>query len=190
MYYRHWIWMALPLLAWPVFASTTQPAAPVADGLIGTGEYRFNYLHAPSRIILHWTVLGDTIYLAVESPSRGWTGIGFGPTAPGKFDADMYQWVVKGDQITLLDSVMTNSRGVPKTDTVVGGRDDVIAAAGSTRGAGTIAEFSRKLDTGDKADQVIVLGRPTPMLVAFGATSRFTVNRDPRTSWRTSVTFK
>lgn len=50
--------------------------APKVDGKIAGGEYAKSYKHEKSGFTLYWSVVGDTLYLALEGESKGWIGVG------------------------------------------------------------------------------------------------------------------
>lgn len=184
-------WMVLAgLLNSVLWSAAAVSTAPTIDGKISAGEYANTFQHAASGITLNWSIVGNTIYFGIESPSKGWTGIGFNPSGNRKEGADMYQWFIDKGKLSIRDAVMTKSKGFPRTDTDEGGRNDILASAGTETPAGTIVEFSRKLDTGDTTDQPIQVGKTTKLLLAVGDVANFTKNHSPTTRWRVDLIFK
>jgi hypothetical protein len=184
-------WMILMgLLTWMLWSAVGASSTPSINGKIVAGEYANTFKHAESGIVLNWSIVGNTIYFGIESSSKGWTGIGFNPIGDRKEGADMYQWFMENGKLSIRDAVMTKNKGFPRTDTDEGGKNDILASAGSETPNGTVAEFSRKLDTGDKTDQPILVGKVTKLLLAVGDTANFTKNHSPSTRWQLELIFK
>jgi hypothetical protein len=164
--------------------------APKIDGKIDTKEYANTYKHAQSTINLSWQVVGDTIYLAFTSPSKGWTGLGFNPTGSKKEGGDMYMFMFDNNKLMSLDMFQTKATGAPKLDTDEGGKNDILSSAGTSNSTGMVIEFSRKLDTKDKTDEAILLGKANKLLLAVGETPSATKSHKRGERWEASVTFK
>ena len=163
---------------------------PKVDGVIAAKEYANSYKHNASGMTINWQVAGDTIYFGLDSNATGWVGIGFNPTGDKKDGADMYMFLFEGDKLVARDEVMTKATGAPKQDTEEGGKNDILASAGKASDKGMVIEFSRKLNTGDKNDQPIVLGKPTKVLLAEGDEASFTKAHKRGERWEFEVTFK
>lgn len=164
--------------------------APKVDGKIDTKEYANTYKHAQSGINLSWQVVGDTIYMAFTSPSKGWTGLGFNPSGDKKDGGDMYMFMFDASKLMALDMFMTKATGAPKLDTDEGGKNDILASAGTSSSTGMVVEFSRKLDTKDKTDEAILLGKTNKLLLAVGETPSATKSHKRGDRWEVDVTFK
>jgi hypothetical protein len=169
------------------FAAATTPKV---DGKIDAKEYANLYKHAASGINVNYTIVGDTIYFGLESPSKGWTGMGFNPTGDKKDGADMYMFLFEAGKFMANDMVMTKSTGAPKPDAGEGGKDNILSSAGSSSDKGMVIEWSRKLDTKDKTDQPIVVGKVNKVLLAIGEDPSLTKAHKRGTRWETEITFK
>jgi DOMON domain len=169
------------------FAATTTPKV---DGKIDAKEYATTFKHAASGINVNYTIVGDTIYFGLESPSTGWTGIGFNPTGDKKEGADMYMFMFDGGKLMANDMVMTKTTGAPKPDTTEGGKDNILTSAGSSSDKGMVVEFNRKLDTKDKTDQPIMVGKVNKVLLAIGEDPSLTKAHKRGARWETEITFK
>ncbi|MCU0606897.1 MAG: DOMON domain-containing protein [Candidatus Edwardsbacteria bacterium] len=64
----------------PIIVPRSAGPAPVADGVIGQGEYRGLYVDARTGITVHWQADSAALYCALRSPGKGWLAIGFGST--------------------------------------------------------------------------------------------------------------
>ena len=131
-----------------------------SDGIISEGEY------ASSKVIsenytLWWNSDSTYIYIGMRATSptvAGYIGIGFLPQdwtpAMQKMDADaVIAFVVEGKAYA-YDTMMTGPIGPHPVDS----SNDVDELSGSVEGITTTIEFRRKLNTGDKNDQVLEKG--------------------------------
>jgi hypothetical protein len=134
---------------------------PQLDGQISEDEYAFHYYDVKIRMDLYWTIVGDTIYLGLKSPAHGWLAIGLAPTGPQMLGADILIGYVEDGQVHVRDDYADTPTS-HTADTVLGGSNDILAAAGSESDQGTIIELERKLTTLDPYDRPIV---PTDMPV-------------------------
>jgi hypothetical protein len=183
-------WM-IALMAGLIFslgiAATTTPKV---DGKIEAKEYANSFKHAPSGINLNYTIIGDTIYFGLESSSTGWTGIGFNPSGDKKEGADMYMFLFENNKLQASDMVMTKTTGAPKPDTGEGGKDSILSSAGTSSDKGMVIEFNRKLDTKDKTDQPILVGKVNKVLLAIGEDPSLTKAHKRGARWEVEITFK
>jgi hypothetical protein len=135
--------------------------APTIDGKIAKLEYRYLYYNNAVNMSMHWTVSGDTLYVGLEAPGKGWAAWGI-TTDTG---TDIMIGFVKDGKLSLVDNF-----GKPhqshKADTEQGGKSDILASAGSEsevdtaagKATFTVIEFSRKLNTADKSDVAVTEG--------------------------------
>ena len=179
--------LALGCLLTLSFAAT---AAPKVDGKIDAKEYATTVKHAPSGINVNYTIVGDTIYIGLESPSMGWTGMGFNPTGDKKEGADMYMFLFDTGKLSANDMVMLKTTGAPKLDIDNGGKNSILSSAGTSSDKGMVVEFSRKLDTKDKTDQPIMVGKVNKVLLAIGEDPSLTKAHKKGRRWETEITFK
>lgn len=170
--------------------SFAQGAAPKVDGKIAAREYANSYKHAESGITLNWQIVSDTIYFGIESPSKGWTGIGFNPTGDKKEGGDMYMFLFDNGKFMAQDMTMTKATGAPKLDTDEGGKDSILASAGVQDDKGMVVEFSRKLDTKDKTDEPILAGKSNKVLMAIGDDPSFTKAHKRGARWELEIVLK
>ncbi len=133
------------------------------DGQIEPEEYAHSYLDAATAIELHWSVIGEEIFMALRCPGRGWVAIGWG-------EPDQVQMMKNADFVlAYIDSGglhVEDSFGVDfvahAPDSELGGHHDIGDKAGLEQGGSLVVEFRRRLDTGDTYDRPI---RPGPMTV-------------------------
>lgn len=50
----------------------------VIDGLASEGEYPTRFVNTQTGIAVSWVSDGERLYVALESPAKGWVAIGFG----------------------------------------------------------------------------------------------------------------
>lgn len=135
--------------------------APTLDGKIAKFEYRNFYNNNTINMTLYWTIDGDTLYIGLEAPTKGWVAWGISTDA----GADMVLAFVKDGKLNISDTF-----GKPhqshKADADQGGKNDILASAGTESEVETaigkvtltVVELSRKLNTGDKVDNAVVEG--------------------------------
>jgi len=141
--------------------------APKVDGKIASGEYAKTYKHEKSGITLYWSIVGDTLYLALEGKSKGWIGMGFLPEKTDKKKgADQYLFYMEGGKLVALDMYQTKRTGAPVTDEKEGGKNSILAAAATYENDTWVVEFSRKLKTGEATDVEITPGKKLIVLLA------------------------
>lgn len=141
---------------------------PVAiDGVVFPGEY--SHRTDAGGFEVHWS--NDINYLRVGlvSPGTGYVAIGFDPDYRMK-GADFIIAAVEDGRLLIRDDYGDGS--VRHTaDTLLGGTDDIIEAAGSERDGGTTVEFVVPLAARDEYDKTLVPGRTYHILVAYHNTS-------------------
>ena len=73
-------------------------AAP-ADGTIDEGEYEESVSLGGGAMVIHWTVDGEVLHMALDGATDGWIAIGFEPTVAMR-DADMViGWYDNGEVV-------------------------------------------------------------------------------------------
>lgn len=141
--------------------------APKVDGKIASGEYAKSFKHEKSGITLYWSVVGDTLYLALEGESKGWIGIGFlAEKTDKKKGGDQYLFYMEGGKLVALDMYQTKRTGAPVADDKEGGKNSILAAAATYEGEKWTVEFARKLKTGEPTDVDITPGRKLIVMLA------------------------
>jgi hypothetical protein len=94
--------------------------------------------------------------------------IGFGG-GPGMKNTDIViAYVLPNGTIVISDSYSTGFSGPHNPDTFLGGHDNILSYDGREDENGTVVEFSRPLNTGDKYDYQIPLGKSFRVIWAYG----------------------
>lgn len=141
--------------------------APKVDGKIAPGEYAKSFKHDKSGITLYWSVVGDTLYLALEGESKGWVGVGFlAEKTDKKKGGDQYLFYMDGGKLVALDMYQTKRTGAPVADEKEGGKNSILASAATYEGGKWTVEFSRKLKTGEATDVEIAPGKKLILMLA------------------------
>ncbi len=127
-----------------------------------------DYSHSitEGKMTFSWSIDGDNIAAKVSAPTTGWVSVGFNPTSRMK-DADIIIGYVKGDKVTIKDEFGTAGTK-HKSDTKIGGTDNVTVIGGSEENKVTTIEFSVPLNSGDAKDTVIDPDGDTPIILAYG----------------------
>ncbi|MCI2429938.1 hypothetical protein LM602_01370 [Candidatus Acetothermia bacterium] len=165
-------------------ASVAQLRVPTIDGKIGKFEYRNLYHNNATRMTLYWTIDGDTLYVGLEALAKGWISWGIVTDA----GADMILAFVKDGKLNISDT-FGRPHQTHRADTDQGGKNDILASVGIESEVETaigkvtltVVEFSRKLNTADRTDNVVVEGALRTFL-AFSDADDFVTNhgRDRR----------
>ncbi|WP_243089809.1 DOMON domain-containing protein [Thermus neutrinimicus] len=159
---RRWIWLLVLALG------VAGAQAPKVDGRIAPGEYAKTYRHEKSGITLYWSIVGDTLYLALEGKSKGWIGIGFLPEkGDKKKGADQYLFYMDAGKLVALDMYQVKRTGAPVVDEKEGGKNSILAAAATYENDTWVVEFSRKLKTGEATDVEMVPGKKILVMLAY-----------------------
>ncbi len=152
-----------------------------------TGE---KVLDAQADFTLQWRVKGDELELAVSAKTAGWLAVGIGEETSGSMlGADIVAAHVDESECSVNVEDMYvpwkpfpfapytggPENPFPVLDESSGGCSDWHAISGSLEDGCTQVVVKRKLETGDGAfDRPIVLGKPTRVIWAFGATKQVT----------------
>lgn len=117
-------------------------------------------------ISLQWKVNGANLDLILSAPTDGWVAVGFKPSSKMK-DANFLIGHVDARGAHVRDD-FGNGALTHKSDESLGGRSNVLNAAGSEQGKKTELRFSIPLDSGDKYDQPLKAGEQVTVLLAYG----------------------
>jgi hypothetical protein len=117
-------------------------------------------------ITVNWLVSGDSIAFEVTAPTTGWVSIGFNPSRVMK-DADFIIGYVENGKAVVRDQ-FGNGTFSHKSDTDMGGSDDILEFGGSESGGKTTLSFTIPIDSGDEYDTVLTPGQEHTVLIAYG----------------------
>lgn len=114
-----------------------------------------------------WSLEADRINVELTAKTTGWVGVGFDPeNAMG--GANIIIGAVKDGKFKVEDHYADRKRG-HSPDEKLGGKNDVMNAAGSEENEVTTISFSFPLKTDDKYDKPIVTDGPMKIMLAYGA---------------------
>ena len=152
-----------------VFAMGLAQKAATIDGKVNAGEYAKTLKHEKSGVTLSWSIVGDTIYIAMQVESPGWIGIGMlAEKDDKKLGADSYIFTMDGGKFTAMDMTQIKRTGKPAEDTDEGGKNSILQSAGTYVNKVWTVEFSRKLKTGEATDMDITAGKKFFLMLAEG----------------------
>ncbi|MHC1710344.1 MAG: cytochrome and DOMON domain-containing protein [Methanomassiliicoccales archaeon] len=127
----------------------------VIDGTVSELEYSHQASFGDGDFVLHWTIDGDMINIAMVARTTGCVAIGFDPEAAMR-NADMVVGFVNSTGGAEVDDhFSTGTFGPHVPDISLGGTNDLLQTNGSEIDGVTIIEFQRALDTGDAYDRPI-----------------------------------
>lgn len=121
---------------------------------------------------LKWRFTGNNLEIIMKGESEGWVAIGFDPTNVMK-DADIYIGYVK-DGKTYIDDQYGNTMFSHKSDTKLGGKNNIINYWGKQEGDFTEIGFVIPVNSGDKYDKKFIEGKTYTVLLACGKKDNFT----------------
>lgn len=128
------------------------------------GEYQ----HALDigKMNIAWSVDGDQLGVKMSAPTTGWVAVGFNPSSKMK-DADIIIGYVKKGTVTVKDEFGTAATQ-HKSDSSVGGTENVTVIGGTEEAGVTSIEFSIPLKSGDAKDSALDPNGDTVVIVAYG----------------------
>jgi hypothetical protein len=137
---------------------------PAIDGVIQTGEYAHALESGGFRVF--WSNDDMVLHLGLLSPGTGYVAIGLDPDQRMR-GANYILGAVRGDgQLDMRDDYGTGLLR-HEADDAIGGRDDILEAAGREVDGQTMIEFVIPLDSGDPFDKPLRPGETYTILVAF-----------------------
>jgi len=158
------------------------PFCLAAQGFAWTDKVESN------GFVFSWKIEGESLIAEIEAPTTGWLSVGIDPSFMMK-DADFIIAYVKDGQAVVRDDFGSGSTR-HQADTSLGGSDNVRILESSELNGKTRIRFSIPLNSGDKYDKVISLGKQTKLIWAYGPNNadNFTAMHVKKGSF--SVTFK
>ncbi|MFA6366096.1 MAG: DOMON domain-containing protein [Candidatus Hydrogenedentales bacterium] len=170
--------MKLKFLSIMIVLAVIGSAAYAVDvnGTIAQGEYARETSFDNGNFRLLWKIQGDAIFMAIDAKAAGWVAIGFEPTNI-MANADMIFGIVdKSGRLQSIDARSTGMFGPHPPDLNQGGQDSILAAAAGRSQDRVVFEFSRKLNTSDKLDNVIPAKGSIKIIWAYSSGLQFTAN--------------
>ena len=143
--------------------------AIVIDGMAGPGEYPFSYKDPGTGIVLYWLNDTDDLYVCLESPSTGWTAIGFDPDGFAMKGANIILFAMDGEDVLVRDDFGVESFS-HSDDEALGGSFNITQYAGKKAGDGTSFEFILPLISGDEFDKVLEPGNDYAIILSINST--------------------
>lgn len=156
---------AIPKIGFPpltgyVTVPFVSPTNVVVDGNVSGSEYpvRLEDAHDLTGIVVSFSHNGTDLFVALESPTKGWVGIGFGPEGVTMNGANIIMgYVLDNGTLVLEDHHGIGTQHFP--DVEKGGTDDIKSAAGWENSTHTTIEFVFPISSGDSYDHSWVLGQ-------------------------------
>ena len=118
------------------------------------------------KITFDWSVVGDQLAIRLSAPTTSWVSVGFNPSNKMK-DANIVIGYVKKGEVKIVDDFGTAATQ-HKSDTKVGGTDNITVVGGTEEGGVTTIEFTMPLDSGDAKDGAIDPAADTKIILAHG----------------------
>lgn len=115
---------------------------------------------------LSWHFEGDYIRFRVFAPTRGWVAVGYGAVEKMK-GANLWIGWVDGDRVTVEDHFGVSPYS-HRSDSSLGGENQILDIRGSETDRGTEIEFTVPLVTGDPYDVPLTRGKSYRLILAYG----------------------
>ena len=144
-----------------------EPPPVAIDGVVFEGEYA-HWMDA-GGFEVHWSNDVSFLRVGLISPGTGYVAIGFDPEYRMKGANFVLAAVDDGRLVTRDDYGDGSVRHT--ADTLLGGTDDILEAAGREREGRTTVEFVIPLATRDPNDTTLVPGETYDILIAYHDTS-------------------
>lgn len=144
----------LPVVSEPVYS---------IDGFVVSGEYAHEMTVA--GVDVHWTNDEHLLAVGLVSPGTGFVAIGFDPERQMEGANYIIASVHEGE-LTIRDDYGHESLAHME-DTLRGGENNIIAAAGNQWPDQTVIEFIIPLDSGDSMDKQLLPGHQYTILVSY-----------------------
>lgn len=149
-----------PIIEEPVIVTTTGYSI---DGTIVPGEYAHEMTVA--GVDVYWTNDAYRLRMGLVSPGTGYVAIGFDPDRQME-GANFIIASMHEGELTIRDDY-GHEPLAHMEDTVRGGEDNIIAAAGNQWPDQTVVEFIIPLDSGDAMDKPLLPGHQYTVLVSY-----------------------
>ena len=132
--------------------------------IVGATEYQHEL--KDKKMSFSWTVDGEKLAVKLVAETKGWVGIGFNPVEK-MAGANFILGYVKKGKAKIIDEFGHDDKH--KSDTKLGGANDVTLVEGTEVDGLTTIEFTIPLDSGDKNDGKIDANGDTTVLLGYGA---------------------
>ncbi len=142
------------------------PFGPVADGVIGAGEYRHSLADPTIGMSIFWRNGVVVLLMAARSPGQGWISVAFDPDAPYHLGANIIIAAVTPEGLVIADHY-----GVDRVRHRADRRNDVLRASGTIVNGETVLEFVIPLNSFDEEDKPLVPGGTHRALLAYHSTA-------------------
>jgi len=143
----------MTLVIVPVQTPVSAEGTPSVDGRVSPGEYEGNVTFGDDAVTMLWSIVDDTVYIALEARTEGSIVLSISPDQ-GLHDGDtVVAWLEEDGTVEVRDCFCIDDRGRPVTDLERGGTSDILETQGSLREGITTLEMSRPIATEDPFDK-------------------------------------
>lgn len=147
------------------------------DGKIGATEYSGfgRFVDEDTGMQAYLEHDGNSLYVGLKSPGKGWIAIGFGNDAKDmEKGANIIMGYVDNGTLIIRDDYAPKIDSEMEHDLVEnsGGKSDIISAKGTEDSTGTTIEFVVPLYSKDKYGRSLEAGKTYPLIIAFNNSLR------------------
>jgi len=160
----------------------------VVLSLIAAVHAQFQYtVQLASNYRISWNISSSDITIQLQTKTQNWIGFGLSPVIEaslhGMAMADIVVCVFNSSTVVTIEDRFRNNLtpGAPETDVSLGGFDNLYNEFGMQNSAGSVAQFSRKLKTGDQFDYDYGQDALVDVIFAWGKSNVFGWHGAPNT---------
>ena len=128
---------------------------------------------------INWQIDGDNLIMELTAPTEGWISIGFNPSSKMK-DANIIIGCVDGSGSPIMEDHFGTSPISHKSDSDLGGTGNITIISGKEMNKTTTLKFSIPLNSGDSYDTILVPGKTTVIIIAYGTSDNFSKKHSKR----------
>lgn len=147
------------------------------SGIAGAGDWK---TADSGGFHLEWMVDGENLNVKVSTQTEGWVAVGFNPSRKMK-DANIIIGFVENGTVTIEDH-FGNGQISHRSDTSLGGNDDVSNKAGTEVNGVTELSFTIPLDSGEQDDRALMEGETYKVIFASYRKDKITMKHNHRSS--------
>lgn len=166
------------LLGTSLFSIKSASKQPKVNMTVLGEKYTNHFYDAKTKMNVYWKHDKDKIDFAIQSPGKGWVGIGFNPTGPVMKGADIFMGYVKNGK-TYISEEYANTPVSHEPIANAGGKDCILSYKGESSSSGTTIAFSKSIKSCGKFDTTFTNKPVTVMLAYSNDAKNFTTYHGP-----------
>lgn len=142
------------------------PLSTIAQFPSPTAYYTSSLVFVPNIYKIYWNASSTSITAEIAVQTLGWVGFGISTTGDMPGSDLIVAWIDSTGYTNFTDRYVTSDRQV-KIDS----KQDWFLLAGKQTNGFTIIKFTRLIDTCDTAQDLVIPGQTTKIIIAWGTTA-------------------